>query len=121
MKPETSRFQVCTGGETHTTQWRSASVFVVSPKGGETPLYKALTPIAPGEWELVGNKGNHGKWVKAEYDVPVGTRLRFEAKANGRPTKSQSFVVQGQPQDTIDLEGYTYSSRICGWIVAVDK
>ena len=106
------RVQIKTGSEWHTTERRSAMVNV-----NGNPIYKLLKPVEPPEWESVGNKGAHGKWCTAIYDIPDGLTVEFFAGANGKPTITKSFVA-GQADD-IDTDGYTYGNRLCGWIVSV--
>lgn len=104
------RFQVKTGSESHTTEWRSAMVTI---NGVE--IYKALKPLTS-EWELVGNKGKHGKWCIAEYEIPSGSHVVFTAKANSRSPIIQEFIVGSEEHD---YEGYKYNNDICGWIVSI--
>lgn len=106
------RVQVNTGSEWHSTERRSAMVNV-----NGNPIYKVLKPIGIPEWELVGNKGAHGRWCTAVYDIPDGWIVEFCAGANGKPTITETFVV-GE-KDSIDFDGYTYGDRLCGWIVSV--
>lgn len=104
-------FQVKTGSEWHTTETRGAMVTV----NGE-PIYKALKAKSQ-KWTEVGNKGRHGKWCIAEYDIPVGSTVTFTATANGKEKIEESFVVS---DDTvIDFDGYDYASDTCGWIVSI--
>ena len=105
------KFQVKTGSEWHTTERRGAMVTV---DGVE--IYKALKPFSQ-EWEMVGNKGKHGKWCISEYEIPVGSKVEFKATANGRDPIAFSFVV-GDGQ-TVDCDGYSYGGDTCGWIVAL--
>lgn len=107
------KVQVKTGSEWHTTERRGAMVTV-----NGVPIYQALKPTSS-EWELVGNKGKHGKWCIAEYELPVGAKIEFKATANGRETITYSFVVGLGHINTVDVEGYKYSNDICGWIVSV--
>ena len=82
------KVQTKTGSESHTTNWRSAMVTV-----NGKPIYEALKPLEKPEWELVGNKGKHGKWCIAEYILPVGAVVKFVAKANGKKAIEFEFVV----------------------------
>lgn len=81
------------------------------------PIYEALTPQERPEWELVGTKGQHGKWCIATYCLSVGDKIDFVATANGREDITKLFVV-GEV-DKVDFEGYQYGSDICGWIVSL--
>lgn len=105
------KFQVKTGSEWHTTERRGAMVTV---NGVE--IYKALKPLSQ-EWEMVGNKGKHGKWCIAEYEIPAGARVEFKATANGRDPIVFNFVV-GDGQ-SVDVDGFSYGSDTCGWIVSI--
>jgi hypothetical protein len=105
------RVQIKTGSEWHTTERRAAIVTV----NGQ-PIYQILKALAQ-EWEEVGNKGKHGKWCIAEYELPVGAKIEFFATANGRDKIAHSFVVGGI--DSIDAEGYSYGGDTCGWIVSI--
>lgn len=104
-------FQVKTGSEWHSTERRGATVFV---KG--KPIYEVLKPLKS-DWEAVGQKGRHGKWCTAEYEIPIGTKVRFEATANGREKITQSFKVHEELD--VDYSGYSYGDRICGWIISL--
>ncbi len=103
------KFQVKTGSEWHSTETRSAKVLV-----NGKPIYEVLEPIES-EWELIGNKGVHGKWCIAVYDIPVGSDVKFIAKANGKDPIEYSFTVDRCFD--IDVDGYSYNNRTCGWIV----
>jgi hypothetical protein len=105
------KVQVKTGSEWHTTERRGAMV-----KVNGKPIYQVLNPVSQ-EWELVGNKGKHGKWCVAEYELPVGAKIEFSATANGRDAITHSFVV-GEVS-SVDVDGYGYGSDICGWIVSI--
>ena len=108
-------FQIKTGSEWHTTEKRSATCFVCLPGTDNwVKHYEALNPVGVTDWEPVGNKGSHGKYAIADYHIPVGTKVRFKATANGQPDKIFEFEVN-QDSD-VDFDGYTYSHRICGWI-----
>jgi hypothetical protein len=109
-------FQIRTGSEQHTTERRSAQVYIVH-NGEETPLWRVLQATSKQEWIEVGNKGSHGKWCTADYAISVGTKLKFVATANKKPQIVYEFEVIENMD--IDVEGYTYNSRICGWIVAI--
>lgn len=111
MKP--MKVQTKTGSESHTTNWRSAVVTV----NGKN-IWEALTPIEKPEWELIGNKGNHGKWAIAEYEIPAGAKIIFTAKANGQKPIEFKFIV-GE-SDPVDVDGFSYANRTCGWIVTID-
>lgn len=111
-KPQAMKVQIKTGSESHTTNWRSAMVRV-----NGKPIYEALKPLSKPEWELIGNKGNHGKWCIAEYELPVGAKIEFTAKANSQKPIEFSFVVGKVP--SVDVEGFNYNSAICGWIVSI--
>jgi hypothetical protein len=104
-------FQIKTGSEWHTTEWRGASVLV----NGEM-IFRALKARSQ-NWEMVGNKGKHGKWCIAEYEIPIGSKVTFRATANGRDPIEVNFVVG--VAEKIDLEGYPYGGDICGWIVEI--
>jgi hypothetical protein len=104
------KFQVKTGSESHTTERRGAMVEV-----NGKPIYQALKAIEQ-EWDLVGNKGKHGKWCVAKYEIPEGSKVVFKATANGKPAIEFSFVV-GATSEKVDVDGYKYGSDICGWIV----
>ena len=105
------KVQVKTGSEWHTTERRGAMVAV-----NGLPIYQALRATTQ-EWELVGNKGKHGKWCIAEYELPVGSKVVFEATANGRDKITHSFVV-GDVK-SVDIDGYSYRQSTCGWIVSI--
>ena len=105
------KFQIKTGSEWHTTERRGAMVTV---DGVE--IYKALKPLSQ-EWEMVGNKGKHGKWCISEYEIPTGTKVEFKATANGRDPIIFNFVV-GQVE-SVDVDGFNYGSDVCGWIVSL--
>jgi hypothetical protein len=107
----TMRVQIKTGSEWHTTERRGAMVTV-----NGKPIYEVLKSISS-EWELVGNKGRHGKWCIAEYDLPLGAIVEFKATANNRDPITATFTV-GELQE-IDVDGYVYNNDICGWIVSV--
>lgn len=107
------KVQIKTGSEHHTTNWRSAMVRV-----NGKPIYEVLKPLSKPDWEMVGNKGNHGKWCVAEYELPVGAIVEFVAKANSQEPIEFKFKV-GQVS-SIDIEGYKYNNDICGWIVSID-
>lgn len=109
---KTQRYQVKTGSEWHSTERRGAMVTV----NGEV-IYKVLKAQSQ-EWEQIGNKGKHGKWCVAVYEIPVGSRVEFRATANSRDDIISSFVVGTEGSDDIDVDGYTYGSDICGWIVS---
>jgi len=106
------KVQIKTGSEHHTTNWRSAMVRV-----NGKPIYEVLKPLSKPDWEMVGNKGNHGKWCVAEYELPVGANVEFVAKANSQENIEFSFTVGQVP--SIDIEGYKYNGDICGWIVSI--
>ena len=106
------KVQTKTGSESHTTNWRSATVTV-----NGKPIWEALKPLEKPEWELIGNKGNHGKWCVAEYEIPVGAKVKFAAKANGcKPIELEFIVGQAEP---VDVDGFSYGVRTCGWIVTI--
>jgi len=106
------KVQAKTGSESHTTNWRSATVTV-----NGRPIWEALKPLEKPEWELIGNKGNHGKWCVAEYEIPVGAKVKFTAKANGcKPIEHEFTVGQTEP---VDVDGFSYGVRTCGWIVTI--
>jgi len=107
------KVQIKTGSEHHTTNWRSAMVRV-----NGKPIYEVLKPLSKPDWEMVGNRGNHGKWCVAEYELPVGAIIEFVAKANSQQPIEFKFKV-GQVS-SIDIEGYKYGGDICGWIVTID-
>lgn len=107
----TMRVQIKTGSEWHTTERRGAMVTV-----NGKPIYEVLKPIDP-KWELVGNKGRHGKWCIAEYDLPLGAKVEFKGTANNRDPITTTFTV-GE-LESIDVDGYTYNNDISGWIVSV--
>jgi hypothetical protein len=106
------KVQIKTGSEWHSTETRSAMIKV----NGE-PIYKVLKALNQ-KWVEVGRKGTHGKWCIAEYVLPVGAVVTFEANANGRVKISETFTVGDI--ETVDLEGYQYQSEPCGWIVEID-
>ncbi|MEW6498557.1 MAG: hypothetical protein AB1589_39575, partial [Cyanobacteriota bacterium] len=80
------------------------------------PIFKALKALSQ-EWEEVGNKGKHGKWCIAEYELPVGAQVEFCATANGKDKITQSFVVGAI--NSVNWDGYSYSNDTCGWIVSI--
>ena len=108
------KVQIKTGSEHHTTNWRSAMVRV-----NGKPIYEVLKPLSKPSWEMVGNRGNHGKWCITEYELPVGAIVEFVAKANSQEPIEFKFKV-GQVS-SIDIEGYKYNNDICGWIVSIDN
>jgi hypothetical protein len=112
-QPQPMKVQVKTGRESHTTNWRSAMVTV-----NGKPIYEVLKPLSKPEWELVGNRGNHGKWCISEYELPVGAIIEFVAKANSQKPIEFKFKVGGEVT-SVDIEGFNYSSAICGWIVSI--
>lgn len=114
---QTMRYEVRTGSEWHSTERRGAMVEV-----NGRPIYKVLKPACQ-EWLDVGNKGKHGKWCVAEYEIPVGSLVKFTATANGRPPIVAEFVVGEVGSKDIDVEGYKYGAgdRICGWIVCLEE
>ncbi|MEY2913928.1 MAG: hypothetical protein RLZZ184_3237 [Cyanobacteriota bacterium] len=112
QQPQPMKVQIKTGSEHHTTNWRSAMVRI----NGQ-PIYEVLKPLSKPEWEMVGNRGNHGKWCIAEYELPVGANVEFTAKANSQKPIEFSFKV-GEVT-SVDVEGFNYSSAICGWIVSI--
>jgi hypothetical protein len=107
------KVQIKTGSEHHTTNWRSAMVRV-----NGKPIYEVLKPLSKPSWEMVGNRGNHGKWCITEYELPVGAIVEFVAKANSQEPIEFKFKV-GQVS-AVDVEGYKYGNSICGWIVSID-
>lgn len=110
---KTMRIQTKTGSESHSTEWRSASVTV-----NGRPIYEVLKPLVKPEWELIGHKGKHGKWCIAEYEVPTGSAIKFTAKANGSKPIQFDFIAAENLQ--VDKDGYKYNNfRICGWIVSI--
>ncbi len=111
-QPQPMKVQVKTGRESHTTNWRSAMVTV-----NGKPIYEVLKPLSKPEWELVGNRGNHGKWCVTEYELPLGAIIEFVAKANSQEPIEFKFRVGQIP--SVDVEGHKYSSAICGWIVSI--
>jgi hypothetical protein len=113
QQPKPMKVQIKTGSEHHTTNWRSAMVRV-----NGKPIYEALKPLSKPSWEMVGNRGNHGKWCISEYELPVGATVEFVAKANSQEPIEKKFKV-GQVS-SIDIEGYKYGNGICGWIVSID-
>lgn len=112
-EPQAMKVQVKTGSESHTTNWRSAVVRV-----NGKPIYEVLKPLSKPEWELVGSRGNHGKWCIAEYLLPVRSKIEFIAKANSQEPIEFSFTVGEIP--SVDVEGFIYNSNICGWIVTIN-
>ena len=112
MVQQPMKVQIKTGSEHHTTNWRSAMVRI-----NGKPIYEVLKPLSKPEWEMVGNKGNHGKWCIAEYELPIGANIEFVAKANSQKPIEFSFTV-GEVT-SVDVEGFNYSSAICGWIVSI--
>jgi len=104
-------FQVRTGSEWHSTERRGCMVTV-----NNQPIYQALKPI-DGEWLEVGSKGRHGKWFTAEYEIPIDSKVVFKASANSKPDIVQEFVVSADSD--VDIDGYEYSGRLCGWIVSL--
>jgi hypothetical protein len=113
QQPKPMKVQIKTGAEHHTTNWRSAMVRV-----NGKPIYEVLKPLSKPSWEMVGNRGNHGKWCITEYELPVGAIVEFVAKANSQEPIEFKFKV-GQVS-AVDVEGYKYSNGICGWIVSID-
>jgi hypothetical protein len=113
QQPKPMKVQVKTGSEHHTTNWRSAMVRV-----NGKPIYEVLKPLSKPDWELVGNKGSHGKWCISEYELPVGAIVEFVAKANSQ--EPIEFKFQVGKISAVDVEGYKYGNGICGWIVSID-
>jgi hypothetical protein len=113
QQPKPMKVQIKTGAEHHTTNWRSAMVRV-----NGKPIYEVLKPLSKPSWEMVSNRGNHGKWCITEYELPVGAIVEFVAKANSQEPIEFKFKV-GQVS-SIDIEGYKYGNGICGWIVSID-
>jgi hypothetical protein len=111
-QPQPMKVQVKTGRESHTTNWRSAMVTV-----NGKPIYEVLKPLTKPEWEMVGNRGNHGKWCVTEYELPLGAIIEFVAKANSQEPIEFKFKVGQIP--SVDVEGHKYSNAICGWIVSI--
>jgi hypothetical protein len=107
------KIQIKTGSEHHTTNWRSAMVRV-----NGKPIYEVLKPLSKPDWEMVGNRGNHGKWCISEYELPVGAIVEFVAKANSQ--EPIEFKFQVGKVSSVDVEGYKYGNGICGWIVSID-
>jgi len=112
QQPKPMKVQVKTGSEHHTTNWRSAMVRV-----NGKPIYEVLKPLTKPEWEMIGNKGNHGKWCVTEYELPLGAIIEFVAKANSQEPIEFKFKVGQIP--SVDVEGHKYSNAICGWIVSI--
>jgi hypothetical protein len=112
QQPKPMKVQVKTGSEHHTTNWRSAMVRV-----NGKPIYEVLKPLTKPEWEMVGNRGNHGKWCVTEYELPLGAIIEFVAKANSQEPIEFKFKVGQIP--SVDVEGHKYSNAICGWIVSI--
>ncbi len=94
-------FYVKTGSEWHTTEKRGCMV-----KVNGSPIYQVLKPV-PGstEWELVGNKGKHGRWCLALYEIPEGSHVTFEATANGKPRIFQRFIVGDEESLKANYDG----------------
>ena len=105
-------FQIKTGSEIHATEQRGAMVTI-----GDNPIFKVLTPIDHPEWEPVGNKGRHGRWCTAVYDIAEGTELEFIATANGRENIQQKITVK--EGEKVEIDGYIYNGSICGWILSL--
>lgn len=112
QQPKPMKVQVKTGSEHHTTNWRSAMVRV-----NGKPIYEVLKPLTKPEWEMIGNRGNHGKWCVTEYELPLGAIIEFVAKANSQEPIEFKFKVGQIP--SVDVEGHKYSNAICGWIVSI--
>lgn len=110
---KTQRYQVKTGSEWHSTERRGAMVTI----NGEA-IYKVLKAQSQ-DWQDIGNKGKHGKWCIAEYEIPVGSRVEFRATGNKRDDIVASFIVGQDGSDDIDVDGYEYGNSICGWIVSL--
>jgi len=113
QQPKPMKVQIKTGSEHHTTNWRSAMIRV-----NGKPIYEVLKPLSKPSWEMVGNRGNHGKWCISEYELPVGAIVEFVAKANSQ--EPIEFKFQVGKISAVDVEGYKYSNGICGWIVSID-
>ncbi len=105
------KIQVKIGSEWHTTERRAAMVLV-----NGRPIYQALKSLCQ-EWEEIGNKGKHGKWCIAEYELPIGVKVEFSATANGRDKIAYSFVVGAVT--SVNVDGYSYGGDICGWIISI--
>jgi len=80
------------------------------------PIYEVLKPLTQ-EWELVGNKGKHGKWCVAEYFIPSGANVIFTARANGKKPIMHEFTATDNLE--VDFEGYQYGGETRGWIVSI--
>lgn len=81
------------------------------------PIYEALKPQGVPEWEQIGNKGKHGRWCVAEYNIPAGSKVEFKATANSKKPIIETFVAAEGLK--VDFDGYTYGSDTCGWIVSI--
>jgi hypothetical protein len=104
-------FEVVTGSEWHTTERRSGKCWV----DGEL-IYEKLKSIE-NKWHLVGNKGKHGKWNVAKYDIPLGSKVVFKATANSMEDRDLSFTVSEDMED-IDFNGYAYGGEPSCWILS---
>ena len=105
------KIQCKTGSEQHTTEWRTSKVFLDG-----IPIWETLKPIST-EWVLVGNKGNHGKYCVAEYELPPTGTLSVKFSANKREDITATFDLS--QTEEIDIDGYTYNNTLCGWVVSI--
>lgn len=106
------RVLVETGSEWYTTETRGCMV-----KVNGKPIYEVLTPQDRPEWEPVGQKGRHGKWCIATYDIPAGSEVEFRATANSRDPIVKNFVAAEGLK--VDFDGYQYGGGVCGWITTI--
>jgi hypothetical protein len=104
-------FEVVTGAEWHTTEKRSGRCWVDG-----VFIYEKLKSIQ-NTWHLVGNKGKHGKWNVARYDIPIGSKVTFKATANRKEDRVLEFIVKKDMKD-INFDGYEYSGEPSCWIIS---
>jgi hypothetical protein len=80
------------------------------------PIYQKLKPLTQ-KWELVGNKGRHGKWCIAEYFIPNGANVLFTARAHGKEPIMHEFIARDDLK--VNFHGHSYGGEIKGWIVSI--
>jgi hypothetical protein len=101
-----------TGREWHTSYGAKAQVFVGKE---ETPIYQAPeAKLLDQEWMDI-QRGKHGKWVEAIYEVPDGTIVKLFAISTwrGRPNGGGSaFFIVDNEAPVIIAQGEGYSDRI---------
>ena len=101
-----------TGSEWHTSYGAKAQVFVGKE---ETPIYQSPeAKLLDQEWTDI-QRGKHGKWVEATYEVPDGTIVKLFAISTwrGRPNGGGSaFFIVDESAPAIIAQGDGYSGRV---------